>query len=99
LITFRYDQKTTAIYESSPDRPKISWLSPNETVMNLCSGTVSFSPFYGHVRMKTPTHPLQSKIVTQTPGDEPNFSTAIWAIGGFIIFAAVIFLLVIYSPL
>jgi hypothetical protein len=49
--------------------------------------------------METPTHPLQVKIVTQAPNDEPTFSTALWVLGGFIIFATVIFLLVIYSPL
>ncbi|HEX9389041.1 MAG TPA: hypothetical protein VF918_22140 [Anaerolineales bacterium] len=48
--------------------------------------------------METPTHPLQAKIVTQTPGDEPTLSTALWAIGGFIFFAIVIFALVIYGP-
>jgi hypothetical protein len=31
-----------------------------------------------------------------TPGDEPNLSTAIWAIGGFILFSAIIFILVVY---
>ena len=32
------------------------------------------------------------------PGDEPTVSTALWAIFGFILFAAVIILLVIYAP-
>ena len=49
--------------------------------------------------METPTHPLTSKMGTQTPGDEPNLGTALWVIGGFILFAAVIFLLVIYGQI
>jgi hypothetical protein len=49
--------------------------------------------------METPTHPLATKIVTQTPGDEPTLSTALWAMGGFILFTVIIFMLVIYSPL
>jgi len=46
--------------------------------------------------METPTHPLNSKMPTQTPGDELTPGTALWAIGGFILFASIIFLLVIY---
>ena len=49
--------------------------------------------------METPTHPLQAKTVLQTAGDEPTLSTALWVLGGFIVFAAIIFFLVIYSPL
>ena len=49
--------------------------------------------------METPTHPLQAKIATQTPGEEPTLSTSLWVLIGFILFAAVIFALVIYGPL
>jgi hypothetical protein len=45
--------------------------------------------------METPTHPLASKIVTQIPGDEPSLGAALSAIAGFIVFAAVIFAIVI----
>jgi hypothetical protein len=48
--------------------------------------------------METPTHPLNVNIVTPTPGDELPASTALWALGGFLLFTAVIFILVIYSP-
>jgi disulfide bond formation protein DsbB len=49
--------------------------------------------------METPTQPLHPKLVAKTPGDELSLSTALWAIAGFVVFAVVIFLLVIYSPL
>jgi hypothetical protein len=49
--------------------------------------------------METPTQPLAAKIGAQTPGDEPTLGTALWAIAGFILFAAIIFFLVIYGPL
>jgi hypothetical protein len=67
-------------------------------VKNLRSGSVSFAWLSGHEEnMETPTHPLAAKIVTQTPGDEPAPRTALWAIGGFIFFAAIFFILVIYG--
>jgi hypothetical protein len=47
--------------------------------------------------METSTQPLKAKTDIQTPGDEPALSTALWVIGGFILFAAVIFLLVVYG--
>jgi hypothetical protein len=49
--------------------------------------------------METPTHPLGTKIVNQAPGDEPTPSTALWTVVGFILFTAIIFILVIYGPL
>jgi hypothetical protein len=48
--------------------------------------------------METPTQPLPAKTGIQTPGDEPTFSTALWVILGFIVFAALIFTLVVYGP-
>lgn len=48
--------------------------------------------------METPTQPLANKMVTQTPGDELTVNSSLWAIGGFIFFTAVIFILVIYGP-
>ena len=84
--------------ELSEDRQELGQLLLNGIVRNLCPGSVSFALFYSHVNMETPTHPLQSNIVTQTLGDEPTFGTALWAIAGFIIFAAVIFAVVTYAP-
>jgi hypothetical protein len=49
--------------------------------------------------METPTHPLATKMVNQTAGDEPTPRTAFWTIVGFILFTAIIFILVIYGPL
>jgi hypothetical protein len=72
---------------------------PNGTVKNLCSGSVAFASRCGHVEsVETPTHPLATKMATQAPGDEPAPRTALWAIGGFIFFAAIFFILVIYGP-
>ena len=48
--------------------------------------------------METPTHPPEAKTDIQTPGDELTFSTALWAIGGLILFAALIFTLITYGP-
>jgi hypothetical protein len=73
-------------------------LLPNETVKNLCSGSVSFVSLCSHENMETPTQPLPAKTGIQTPGDEPTFSTALWVILGFIVFAALIFTLVVYGP-
>ena len=97
-VNLRYGQETIAECELSEDRRELGQLLLNGIVRNLCPGSVSFALFYSHVNMETPTHPFQSNIVTQTPGDEPTFGTALWAIAGFIIFAAVIFALVIYAP-
>jgi hypothetical protein len=47
--------------------------------------------------METPTQPLAAKMETQTPGDELPPSIALWAIGGFILFAVIFFILVIYG--
>lgn len=41
--------------------------------------------------MEKPTQPPEP----QTPDDDPAVSTALWAIGGFIIFAAMIFALIV----
>jgi hypothetical protein len=48
--------------------------------------------------MEAPTQPLHPKIVTQTTDDEPTLGTSLWVITGFIVFAAVIFALVISNP-
>jgi len=72
----------------------------NETVKNSCPGSVPFASFSGHAdTMETPTHPLPAKTAIQTPGDDLTLSTALWAIGGFILFAAVIFAIVLYGHL
>ena len=49
--------------------------------------------------MEKQTQPLQAKTTTQTTGDEPNLNKAFLAIGGFILFAAVIVALVLYGHL
>jgi hypothetical protein len=48
--------------------------------------------------METPTHPLAAKMATQTPGDDLSPTTSLWAISGFIFFAVIFFILVIYGP-
>jgi hypothetical protein len=47
--------------------------------------------------MDTPTHPLQVAPIPQASDQEPTLGTALWTLAGFIVFAAVIFALVIYG--
>jgi len=50
--------------------------------------------------MEKPTQPFQAKTATQTPSDEPAFSTLFLVIGGFILVGAtVIFVLMFYGHL
>ena len=45
--------------------------------------------------MKRQTKPPQVKTATQTPGDNPTLSIALWFIGGFILAGTAIFTLIL----
>jgi len=47
--------------------------------------------------METPTHPLTQPRPPLTH-DEPSLSTALWVLVGFLLFAVVIFSLVVNNP-
>jgi hypothetical protein len=49
--------------------------------------------------MKRQTRPLQVKTATQTPGDNPTLSIALWVIGGFILVGTAIFILILSTHL
>lgn len=45
--------------------------------------------------MEKQTKSLQIKTATETPGDPPELGTLLWILGGFILFAVLIFAIAI----